>query len=153
MSKQPFNEAAALHLAMGALEGAQVPVGRHELGGCRLVIEFPEGSCVDRPAGTAGEGRNYYTLAPSEPSIEAVLLYLQRTAKKLPEAKAVELWKESIAAAAVLPKGAELLPPEARAAIKAIQTSAKLCDQPTRATPAARAGHKQAVVRLESCTV
>ena len=94
--KLEVRNAAALHLATGALTkaSAEVPVGRHELGGLSVHLVFPEGAAVERGEGSLGEGYDAYTPPTKGLTLAAVWLFLRRAGVQGP--KLVALWVECL---------------------------------------------------------
>lgn len=150
-------EAAALHWAAGAidkrLDGKEVPVGRTDLSGVKVVIELPDGAATERGGGTKGDGYIEATVAVTSvpmPSLAATLLFLQKIdAPSGANAKA--LWLEAIREAKERGvKAEELMPPEA------LKAAAEVLGQPVQGeaksrkrTAAMRLGVDQGSVRVE----
>jgi hypothetical protein len=141
-----INEAAALHLAAGALKDQDVPVGNHDLSNAQITITFPEFAAVVRSAGSTNDGFDEVA-APSPAKaigLAAVLLFLRRCMPAVHGGHAIALWseciRESIERAS---KPEELMPVEATEALKVVQEALQAKGETVtakRRTPAKRVG-------------
>lgn len=150
-------EAAALHLAIGALEhklktehAGQVPPGHHNLSGLELVATFPSFAAVDRPEGTAEDKPGYDAIPPAPLPLSpmAVMLFLDRMLQKITmkSKEQQELWLEAIRDAA---RGntAEA-PAEALAALEIVRAELPPGEPILRATSRKRSGEKEVDVTI-----
>jgi hypothetical protein len=108
-----INEAAALHYAAGCLADQDVPVGRHALGGVRVVLDFPASAAVERSEGTAGGGMDETKAPPLKVTLAAALLFIEECG--LFGAKAERLWERCLREVQTKPE--EKIPIEAEIAL------------------------------------
>lgn len=145
-------EAAAMHLAAGAIDkrkAEDVPVGRHDLSGLRVVVSFPDGAAVERDSGELGNGYNVYTATSKGLSLAAVLLFIERSGASGPDA--VALWVECIREAIEGgTKAEDHMPPEASQALAKVQAKLQEDCQAQRKTPAKRIGVDLVTVEIEA---
>ncbi len=143
MSK--VNEAAALHFAKGVIEDQEVPVGRHNLAGCRVVIDFPDNAAVERSEGTAGEGFD----ETKPPALKLTLGMALRFATlcDFPTSKAKALWRTAIAHE-LRDEGKFEIPSEAALALDEAEQARKAPEPGKRKTVAKRSDPKLSKVSV-----
>jgi hypothetical protein len=140
------NEAAALHYAAGCLAEQDVPPGRYELSGVRVVIDFPDSAALERSEGSAGGGLDRTKPAELKVSLLAALLFAERSGLTGPPAR--RLWETCIRDALAGGKVEEHTPPEAELALDAIEQERGPQPDGTRKTPAKRTDPKLAEVTV-----
>jgi hypothetical protein len=143
-----INEAAALHLAAGALEKRpEVPVGQHDVSGCRVVLTFPGMAFVTRGEGGNKDGTDSKPAPPIELTLDAVLLFIERSEIK-GGAKARKRWADCIRD--VL-KGMKGKPPaEAETALAEVQAKLPPAEPVNRKVAAKRTGADQVKITIEA---
>jgi hypothetical protein len=147
--KLKINEAAALHFAAGAIDSQEVPIGRHELTGHRVVIGFADGSAVERGVGSEGDGFDSYA-AKSQLTLAASLLFLDRASPDMTAGARTKLWAQCIQAGLdKTTKIEDLIPREASDALEQMKARMQADCTARRKTPAKRLGMDLVQVRVE----
>lgn len=148
--KEALLNLLAIHYARGALKEQDAPVGRHEVGGKRVIIDIPEGAVLERLEGSLKDGYEEYAKGLN---LLTVLLFLERGGGLLTGAKARRLWVECFRRSLENDKFADKLkdkpdrhlPAEALEAL--VELKAELADK--KKTLATRVGIALATVTVE----
>lgn len=147
--KPSIRELAATHYAAGVLDPGDVPVGRHNLSGLRIIIVCPSGAAVEREPGSNGDGRDEYTATSKGLSLPAVLLFLSK-AGVIKGPQSLALWIECIQEANENGgKAEDYMPPEAMEALHFVRSKLQAECKAFRKTPAKRIGVELAQVLIE----